>query len=40
VNTLEKEITVDSPHVELEEIEDECDDAFLIFSSSEAKTND
>ena len=40
VNTLEKEITIDPPLVELEEIEKESDDAALIFSSSEVETND
>jgi hypothetical protein len=39
VNTLVREITIDSPYVELEEI-NECDDAAVIFSSSEVKTND
>jgi predicted RNA binding protein with dsRBD fold (UPF0201 family) len=40
VNTLEKEITIDPPHVKLEEIEKECDDDVQIFSSSEVETND
>jgi hypothetical protein len=40
VNTLEREITIDSPHVELEEIEDECDEAVLMFPSSEVETSD
>ena len=39
VNTLDREITVESPYVELEEI-NENEDAALIFSSSEVKTND
>ena len=37
MNTLERDITIDSPHVELEETEDECDDAVLMFSSLEVK---
>ena len=39
VNTLETEITVDSPYVELEEI-NEIEEATLKFSSSDVKTND
>jgi hypothetical protein len=31
VNTLEEDITIDSPHVELEEIEDDPNDTALIF---------
>ena len=37
VNTLGEEITIDSPFVELEEIENGCDDAVLIFSNSVAE---
>jgi len=37
VNTLERDITIDSPHVELEEIEDDCNDAALMFTSSEVE---
>jgi len=40
VNTLEMDITIDSPHVELEEIEDDCNDAALMFTSSEVETKD
>ena len=40
VNTLEKDITIDSPCVELERIDDEHEDAILMFPSSEVKTND
>ena len=39
MNTLEKEIIIDPPHVQLEEIEKECDDTVKIFSSSEVETN-
>ena len=39
VNNIEKEISIDSPRVKLEEIE-ECYDAVLIFSSSEVETNE
>ena len=39
VNTLERDITIDPPHVELEEIEDKCDDAVLMFPSSEVETS-
>jgi hypothetical protein len=39
VNTLEKEITVEPPYVELEEIS-ESEETTLIFSSSKVKTND
>ena len=34
VNMLEVDITIDSPHVELEEIENDPDDTALIFSNS------
>ena len=40
VNTLERDITMDSPLVELEEIGDESDGATLMFPSSEVKTKD
>jgi hypothetical protein len=39
VNTLETEITIDPPYVELEDI-NESEETALIFSSSEVKTND
>ena len=39
VNTLEKKIIIDPPHVQLEEIENECDDTVQIFSSSEVETD-
>ena len=40
VNSLEKEITIDPPLLELEEIEKECDNAVIITSSLEVETND
>jgi len=39
VNTLERDITIDSSHIELEEI-DYCNDAALMFTSSEVETKD
>jgi hypothetical protein len=37
---LEKDITIDSPLVELEEIGDECDNAAVMLPSAEVKTKD
>ena len=37
---LERDIKIDSPYVELEGIEDECEDAVLMFASSEVETSD
>jgi hypothetical protein len=34
VNTLERDVTIDSPHVQLEEIEDNPNDTALIFLNS------
>jgi hypothetical protein len=34
VNTLGEDITIDSPRVELEEIENDYDDTLVIFSNS------
>lgn len=39
VNTLGEDITIHSPHVELEEIENDCDDAVLMFSNSVVEDN-
>ena len=40
MNTLERDITIDSPYVKLEGIEDECEDAVLMFPRSEVETSD
>jgi hypothetical protein len=40
VNTLERDITINSPLVELEEIGNECDGATLMLPSSEVETKD
>jgi len=40
VNTLERNITIVSPHVELEEMEDECDSTAVMLPSSEVETKD
>ena len=40
MNTLERDITIDSPHVEIEEIDDERDGASLIPPRSEVETKD
>jgi len=34
INTLEEDITIDSPHAELEEIESDPDDTALLFLNS------
>jgi hypothetical protein len=39
LNTLGDDISVDSPHVELEEIENDYDDIVLMFSNSVVEDN-
>jgi hypothetical protein len=34
INTLEEDVTIESPHVQLEEIESTDESAFVIFSST------
>jgi hypothetical protein len=40
VNTLEKEITIDASQVNLEKMDDECNETVLLLPSSEVKSND
>jgi hypothetical protein len=40
VNTLERDITIDPPHVELEKLEDENNAAVYLFSNSRFETDD
>jgi hypothetical protein len=37
---LEKEVTIDPPHVEVEKMDDECNETVLLLPSSEVQSND